>query len=138
MLALAQDQVTLKIESAHAADDPQFPGYTAALLGADATGGNQYTVLTNGDQIFPAMLAAVNGARAPHQLRDLHLQQGHASASSSPQAFEAAASRGVQVHLVVDAMGSNKIPERMAGAAEGRGRQDRASSASRSGTRSRN
>jgi cardiolipin synthase len=63
MLALAQDQVTLKIQSAHAADDPQFPGYVAVLLGAEATGGNQYTVLTNGDQIFPAMLAAVNGAR---------------------------------------------------------------------------
>jgi cardiolipin synthase len=63
LLALAQDQVTLKIRSAHAADDPQFPGYVAVLLGAEATGGNQYTVLTNGDQIFPAMLAAVNSAR---------------------------------------------------------------------------
>ena len=33
LLAFAQDQQTLRIESAHAADDPLFPGYVSALLG---------------------------------------------------------------------------------------------------------
>ncbi|HYT66926.1 MAG TPA: hypothetical protein VEL51_10925, partial [Vicinamibacterales bacterium] len=63
LLAVAQDQETLKIQSAYAAEDPQFPGYSAALLGVPATGGNTYTVLTNGDQIFPPMLGAVKGAQ---------------------------------------------------------------------------
>src|SRR5512145_2404429 len=63
LLALAQDQLTLKIQSAHAADSHEFPTYAAALLGVHATGGNSYVVLANGDQIFPAMLAAVNGAQ---------------------------------------------------------------------------
>ena len=31
LLALAQDQMTLKIQSAHAADDREFPSYAAAL-----------------------------------------------------------------------------------------------------------
>ena len=110
LLALAQDQVTLKIQSAHAADDPQFPGYTAVLLGAEATGGNQYTVLTNGDQIFPAMLAAVTGARRRISFETYIYNKGSVGEQFT-QAFEAAARRGVQVNLVVDAMGSNKIPK---------------------------
>jgi cardiolipin synthase len=110
LLALAQDQVTLKIQSAHAADDPPFPGYLAVLLGAEATGGNQYTVLTNGDQIFPAMLAAVNGARRRISFETYIFNQGSVGEQFT-QAFEAAARRGVQVNLVVDAMGSNKIPK---------------------------
>jgi cardiolipin synthase len=63
LLAFAQDQQTLKLESAHAAQDPLFPAYVAALLNAQATGGNSYAVLSNGDQIFPSMLAAINGAK---------------------------------------------------------------------------
>jgi len=110
LLALAQDQVTLKIKSAHGADDPQFPGYTAVLLGAEATGGNQYAVLTNGDQIFPSMLAAVNGARRRISFETYIFNKGSVGEQFT-QAFEAAARRGVQVNLVVDAMGSNKIPK---------------------------
>jgi cardiolipin synthase len=110
LLALAQDQVTLKIRSAHAADDPQFPGYVAVLLGAEATGGNQYTVLTNGDQIFPPMLAAVNSARRRISFETYIFNKGSVGEQFT-QAFEAAARRGVQVNLVVDAMGSNKIPK---------------------------
>jgi len=110
LLALAQDQTTLKIESAYAAEDNRFPGYTAALLGAHATGGNSYTVLTNGDQIFPAMLAAVNAARRRISFETYIYNEGSVGEQFT-QAFEAAAKRGVQVHLVVDSMGSSKIPK---------------------------
>ena len=110
MLALAQDQATLKIDSAYGASDTKFAGYTAALLGAEATGGNSYTVLTNGDQIFPAMLAAVNGARRRISFETYIYNEGSVGEQFT-QAFEAAAKRGVQVHLVVDSMGSSKIPK---------------------------
>jgi cardiolipin synthase len=110
MLAIAQDQATLEIESAHAADDPLFPGYTSVLLGAAASGGNHYTVLTNGDQIFPSMLAAVNGARRRISFESYIYNKGSVGEEFT-QAFEAAARRGVQVNLVVDAMGSDKIPK---------------------------
>ena len=109
LLALAQDQLTLKIQSAHAIDDPQFAGYSAGLLGLHATGGNTYTVLTNGDQIFPAMLAAVNGATRRISFETYIYNKGTIGEQFT-NAFIAAAKRGVQVSLVVDALGSNKVP----------------------------
>src|SRR3954471_15282629 len=110
LLALAQDQLTLKIQSQYAVDDPQFAGYSAALLGVHPTGGNTYTVLTNGDQIFPAMLAAVNGAQRRISF-ETYIYTGGSIARQFTEAFIAAARRGVQVQLVVDAMGSNNIPK---------------------------
>jgi cardiolipin synthase len=110
LLAIAQDQTTLKIQSAHGAEDPQFPGYIAVLLGAAATGGNRYTVLTNGDQIFPSMMAAVQGAQRRISFESYIYNKGTVGEQFT-QAFVAAARRGVQVNLVVDAMGSDKIPK---------------------------
>ena len=62
-LLFAQDQETLRPRSAFTVDDPRFAPYLAALVGADLTRGNRYDVLTNGDQIFPAMLKAIDQAR---------------------------------------------------------------------------
>jgi len=108
LLAIAQDQKTLKIESRYAVEDPLFPGYVSALLGTNATGGNTYEVLTNGDQIFPAMLAAINGATRRVCLETYIYEAGTVGDQFSA-AFEAAAKRGVQVSMVVDAIGSDKI-----------------------------
>lgn len=110
LLAFAQDQVTLKIQSAYGADDQQFPTYVAALLGAHPTGGNSYTVLTNGDQIFPPMLEAVKGAQKRISFETYIYNEGSIGAQFT-DAFVAAAQRGVLVQLVVDAMGSKKIPK---------------------------
>jgi cardiolipin synthase A/B len=110
LLALAQDQLTLKIQSAHSVEDPEFAGYSAALLGVHATGGNTYTVLTNGDQIFPAMLQAVNGAQRRISFETYIYNKGTIGEQFT-NAFIAAAKRGVQVLLVIDAMGSNKVPQ---------------------------
>ncbi|HET7698343.1 MAG TPA: phospholipase D-like domain-containing protein [Vicinamibacterales bacterium] len=109
LLALAQDQLTLKIQSAHAAESHEFPSYVAALLGVHATGGNRYAVLTNGDQIFPSMLAAVNGAQRRVSFETYIYNEGTVGKQFT-DAFIAAAKRGVQVQLVIDALGSKKIP----------------------------
>jgi len=119
LLAIAQDQETLQIESAHAANDPVFPAYIAALLNVPATGGNTYTVLTNGDQIFPSMLAAIAGARRRISFETYIYEKGRVGEQFT-DALEAAARRGVLVTLITDAMGSKKIPkewrERLLGA----------------------
>ena len=62
-LLFAQDQVTLKLRSAVSAEDQRHPEYVAALVGAELSRGNAFDVLTNGDQIFPSMLGAIDGAR---------------------------------------------------------------------------
>ena len=110
LLAVAQDQETLKIESAHGADDPLFPSYVATLLNAQATGGNTYTVLANGDRLFPAMLAAINGARRRVSFETYIYEKGTVGEQFTA-ALESAAKRGVQVTLITDAMGSKKIPK---------------------------
>ena len=61
-LLLAQDQETIQLKSDIAAEDPRDPEYLAALVNAPLSRGNRYDVLTNGDAIFPAMLAAIDGA----------------------------------------------------------------------------
>jgi cardiolipin synthase len=109
LLAVAQDQETLEIESAYGVDDARYPAYLAALVGGNPTGGNRYTILTNGDQIFPAMLGAIDAARKRISFETYIYEKGTVGEQFTA-AFERAAHRGVQINLVVDAMGSTKIP----------------------------
>lgn len=110
LLALAQDQTTIRVESAYGASDRAFPAYLAALVGANETSGNSYRILTNGDQIFPSMLDAIDHASRRISFETYIYEQG-AVGERFTQALEAAARRGVRVNLVVDAMGSNRIPD---------------------------
>ena len=109
-LILAQDQVTLKTRSAVGAGEPRHPSYLAGLLGVDLTRGNRYRVLTNGDQIFPAMLNAVRGAKRRISFESYIFKAGD-MAEQFTQAFEDAARRGVRVQLVIDAVGGSGIDD---------------------------
>jgi cardiolipin synthase len=105
-LAIAQDQETLKLRSSTAADDPRAPSYLAALLGGVLARGNSYEVLTNGDQIFPAMLDAIN--RAERRISfETYVYKAGDLAETFTRALENAAQRGVQVNLVVDPIGAD-------------------------------
>jgi cardiolipin synthase len=125
ILTLSQDEQTLKIESAYGAADPRFAGYITTLLGVETTSGNQYTVLANGDEFFPAMLDAIAHARERVAFETYIYEKGSV-ANQFTAALVAAAGRGVQVNLVVDAFGSNRMSEddieqlRRAGAHVGR------------------
>jgi cardiolipin synthase len=103
-LLIAQDQETLRIRSAIAADDPRHPGYIAALSGAESARGNRYDVLTNGDQIFPAMLGAINNARKRINFETYIYDRGKV-ADQFTSALEAACRRGVSVQIIIDAVG---------------------------------
>jgi cardiolipin synthase len=107
-LLLAQDQVTLRVRSAVSAEDSRHPDYVAALLGTELSRGNAFDVLTNGDQIFPAMLAAIEGARRRISFETYIFDTGEV-ATRFTDAFERAARRGVTVNLVVDAVGASSM-----------------------------
>lgn len=109
-LMLAQDQATLRLHSARGADDPDHQEYIAALVGADVTAGNQYDVLTNGDEIFPAMLEAIRGAKLRISFETYVFDAGEV-AEQFTAALEAAALRGVRVNAVIDAVGASSIEE---------------------------
>jgi cardiolipin synthase A/B len=107
---LAQDNFTLKIRSALGARDPGHASYIAALVGADARRGNDYDVLTNGDQVFPAMLDALRGARRRISFETYIYGKGEI-ANQFTAALEDAARRGVRVSVVVDAVGSSSMED---------------------------
>ena len=109
-LLLAQDQITLKTRSAVGAVEPRHPNYLAGLLGVDLTRGNRYRVATNGDQIFPAMLNAVRGAKRRISFESYIFKTGD-MAEQFTKAFEDAARRGVRVQLVIDAVGGSGIDD---------------------------
>jgi cardiolipin synthase len=107
-LLIAQDQETLRIRSSIAVDDSRFPGYLARLLGHPLSTGDGYLVHTNGNDAFPAMLAAVGRARERVDFESYIYQDGDA-ADRFTAAFAAAARRGAHVRIVVDAFGSSKM-----------------------------
>ena len=106
LLALAQDQETLKVRSAISAEDPRHSAYLAALVGAALSRGNRYDVLTNGDQIFPAMLDAIRNAKRRISFETYIYDKGEV-ADRFTAALEEAARRGVHVNMVVDSVGAS-------------------------------
>jgi cardiolipin synthase len=110
LLMLAQDQETLKVRSAVGAEEPRHPAYIAGLVGAALTRGNRYDVLTNGDQLFPAMLEAIRNAKRRISFETYIYDKGEI-ADQFTAALEAAARRGVRVNLVVDSVGASGMKE---------------------------
>ena len=78
------------------------------LTGTAFTEGNQLTVLRNGDRIFPAMLAAVDGAQRSVDLMTYVYWKGEI-AQRFANTMSAAARRGVRVRLLIDAVGGLQI-----------------------------
>lgn len=108
-LWLLQDPRTLQVRSPVAASDRDFPDYIASLIGAPVTNGDTFDVLQNGDQIFAAMLKAVEGAQRRISFESFIYSDGDVSARFT-QAFAAAARRGVDVRIVLDGYGSSDLP----------------------------
>jgi cardiolipin synthase A/B len=104
-LFIAQDQETLNVQSPVAASDPRFADYVAALTGAPVEAGDRYQVLRNGDQAFPAMREAIRDAASRISFESFVYQDG-AVGDEFTRELAAAAARGVDVRIVLDAYGS--------------------------------
>jgi len=110
VLGIAQDQQTLQIKSAIGSDDPRALGYIARLVGGGLSGGNSFRALSNGDQIFAAMLDAI--AAAKHRIvLETYIYKSGEVAEKFTTALEHAAMRGVDVSLVVDYFGSDSMSD---------------------------
>ena len=109
-LMLAQDQVTLRVRSAASAADGGHAEYVSSLLGTQLSRGNSFKVLTNGVEIFPAMLTAIDAARRRIAFETYIYDTGEA-ANKFTAALENAARRGVKVNIVVDAVGASSMEE---------------------------
>ena len=106
VLYLAQDPETLHVESPVAAADPRFPDYVASLVGAPVEEGDAYSVLHNGDETYPAMLSAIDGARSRVNFETYVFSDGEI-ADRFVDSLARAAQRGVFVRIVLDPVGSS-------------------------------
>jgi cardiolipin synthase A/B len=76
-----------------------------ALAGEDLTGGNGVDVLVNGDEAYPAMLAAIDGAVRSVALATYIFDRGRV-ADAFVDALGRAVRRGVAVRVLIDGVGA--------------------------------
>ncbi|HEX9162568.1 MAG TPA: cardiolipin synthase [Thermoanaerobaculia bacterium] len=81
-----------------------------ALTGTPLTDGNNITILKNGDRIFPAMLAAIRGARKTINLEFYIYWDGEIGRLFA-EALAERARAGVEVKVILDAVGSAQMSE---------------------------
>ncbi|MDQ3169354.1 MAG: phospholipase D-like domain-containing protein [Acidobacteriota bacterium] len=108
VLLLVQDEEFIYVQSAYSAEDPRFPAYVGAIGGSPVTRGGSFEVLTNGVEILPAMLSAIDGARTRIVFESYIFSDGEYGKRFA-QALAAAAQRGVRVFLLLDAIGAKDI-----------------------------
>ena len=97
-----------RIKRLYSAADPDFARAMGVLLGPAIVDGNRFDVLLNGDQIFPAMLAAIRQARKSITFESYIYWSGTVG-SKFAEALAERSRAGVKVHVLLDWIGSNKM-----------------------------
>ena len=92
--------------------EPSFYPTISAHTDASIISGNQIELLFNGDQIFPAMLKEIRGAQKSITYQQYFFEDG-AIAREMAEAFAERCRAGVQVKLLIDALGGGSIPKEM-------------------------
>jgi cardiolipin synthase len=92
----------------YAVADPQFIRAMGVLLGPPLVGGNDVRTLLNGDQIFPAMLEAIRGARQSIDF-ETYIYWSGTIGKAFADALSERARAGVQVRVMLDWVGSEKM-----------------------------
>ena len=110
-LAAGEKQIRYELEHRFAVSDPQFVRSMNHLLGPGILPGNRITALQNGDQIFPAMLEAIRGARETITFETYIYWSGEIGREFSAALSERARA-GVKVHVLLDAVGTGKMDEK--------------------------
>ncbi len=84
----------------------RFPDYVASLVGVPVHEGDAYITLHNGDEAYPAMLAAIDGAKSRINFETYVFSDGEIG-ERFIDALARAAQRGVFVRIVLDPIGSS-------------------------------
>lgn len=99
-----------KLEHRYAVADPQFRREMGVMLGPGIVPGNHIDDLQNGDEIFPAMLAAIRAAQRTITLETYIYWSGEVGRQFAEALSERARS-GVAVKVMVDWAGSIKMED---------------------------
>ena len=106
-----EKQINQEIPRLYSIADPQFQRSMGVLLGPQIVEGNKITALLNGDEIFPAMLAAIRGAKETINFETYIYWSGDIGREFA-DALSERARAGVKVHLLIDWVGSAKMEEK--------------------------
>ena len=110
-LSLGDKKIDRVVPSLYAVEDAQFMRTMSVLLGPPLVNGNHTAVLVNGEQIFPAMLAALRGARKTITF-EMYIYWSGRIGQEFADVLAERARAGVKVHVLLDGVGSGKIDER--------------------------
>jgi cardiolipin synthase A/B len=92
------------------ATDLSFRPTVEAYAEAPAIGGNRVTLLQNGDEIFPAQLAAIRSARETITYAQYFYEKGSIGLEMA-QAFAERCRNGVRTHILLDGFGTLGVPQ---------------------------
>ena len=110
IVSRAPRHITQQITHQYSVADPQFLRSMGVLLGPPLLGGNRVDTLVNGDQIFPAMLEAIRGARHTIDLESYIYWSGGIGQRFADALAERARA-GVKVRVLLDWFGSHKMKQ---------------------------
>jgi cardiolipin synthase len=109
-LSIGDKKIDRQVEPLYATEDVQFLRSMDSMLGPALLPGNHVETLVNGDRIFPAMLAALRGARKTIDFETYIYWQGEIGEQFAHVLSERSRA-GVKVHVMLDWVGSGKIDE---------------------------
>ena len=107
-----ENDVHHEIPRLYLTQDAQFRRAIGSLLGPLLVGGNRAQELINGDQIFSAMLTAIQGAKQTITFETCIYWSGDIG-NQFTAALSERAKAGVKVHTLLDWLSSAKIDESM-------------------------
>jgi cardiolipin synthase len=90
--------------------DPRFLRTMTHLLGPPVAPGNRVTALLNGDESFPAMLEAIRSARHSITL-EAYIFWPDTMGTTFAEALAERSRAGVATHVLLDGVGSQKMPD---------------------------
>ena len=105
-----EKKVQQQLPRLYSTASPDFERALGRLLGPGIVGGNAVTELLNGDQIFPPMLAAIQGAQKSITFETYIYWSGDIGKQFA-DALSERARAGVRVHVLLDWVGSAKMDE---------------------------
>ena len=109
-LSLGDKVIDENVPTLYAVSDPQFLRNMNVMLGPAIVPGNRTEALVNGERIFPEMLKAIRAARRTITFESYIYWKGRTGDEFTRALIERARA-GVKVHVLFDAIGSQKIDE---------------------------
>lgn len=110
IFARSEKEITQRVEHLYAVSDPQFLRSMGVLLGPALVSGNRIDTLLNGNQIFPAMLTAIRTAEKTITFETYIYWSGNIG-KMFVETLSQKAWQGVQIHILLDWVGSQKMEQ---------------------------